>query len=217
MHSDPWTSCTYTYTAMNWKKHTHTHAHIHIWNTCMWCDVNIVHAICNNVFLHCPWKIHSFCDDIITCGSVLELYTSSHEWVTSWLFTQVWQRSTYRRAGWCAPDLGVPGCTVGGLQQDPGSTASSLSGGMRSERGRVHGQTHGPALWTDQCLQRLGREKGGEMKKMMSCLDGAVVSNIQIYHSFLVRGACDTASNVKLTSSEDHECHQQIAARFRLC
>lgn len=69
------------------------------------------------------------------------------------------REKSYRRAGWCAPDLEVPGGSGKGLQQDPGNTASSLSGEMRSEQGPAHGQTHGPALWTGQYPQRLGRKK----------------------------------------------------------
>lgn len=65
----------------------------------------------------------------------------------------------YHKAGWCALDLGAPGGSGGGLQQDPGSMASSLSGGMRSGIGPVNGQTHGPVLWRGQYLQRLGMQE----------------------------------------------------------
>lgn len=80
-----------------------------------------------------------------------------HDWVLSPYDHKInmSERSVYHRAGWCAPGLELPDCSVEGLQQDPGSMASSLSGEMRSEQGPEHGQTHGAALWTDQCLQKL--------------------------------------------------------------
>lgn len=103
------------------------------------------------------------------------------------------EENPHRRAGWCAPDLGVPGGSGADLRQDPGSKASSLSGEMRSEQGPMHGQTHGPALWTGRYPQRLGSKRKGEKKteKERWADKKLCSSNIQPYLSFLVGGDRD--------------------------
>lgn len=50
------------------------------------------------------------------------------------------------RAGRCSPDPGGPAGSGAGLQQDPGSRASSLSVEMRNEKGPGRDQTHEPTL-----------------------------------------------------------------------
>lgn len=69
----------------------------------------------------------------------------------------------HHRAGWWAQGLLLPSYSVEGLQQDPGSMASSLNVGMKSEWGPEHGQTRGQAQWTGQCLHRTEKMGGGHV------------------------------------------------------